>query len=117
MTVCTGQSGCLSASALENRARTREGEWLSMSGFPSLVGGKPIWARKRYHGLAKNRVARLPSQRIAVQKVGPRKRRYSKKNAGAAESIPGSYTEKNAMGTGAVEAHGMPVFSATSRVA
>src|SRR5205823_13368179 len=86
MTVCGGQSGCLSASIFENRARTRSGEWLSPNGFTSVAGGKSSSARSRYHGFARNRVVRLPSHSIADRLRGPNQRKGADRTAGDRKS-------------------------------
>src|SRR5262245_35673835 len=106
----------MSANSGENSASTSVGEWLSISGFVSVAGGRPRSARSRYHGFATNRVARFASQADDPQKAGPRPRNLFEKNSSGG-STGRSWAEKKNSGVWIVEAQAIPVFSATSRAA
>jgi hypothetical protein len=61
--VCGGQSGCLSISRFENRARCSLGECPSVRGFRSVAAGRPISLRRRCQGLANQPMPQLRNSR------------------------------------------------------
>src|SRR5258708_2551464 len=115
MTVCGGQSGCLSAISFENRANTSRGECMPSNKGLSRVGGSPISDRNRCQGSAQERAVHLRNRKSGPCSDGPRNRSFERNGAGA--RIGGSKAEKNPRGPSIEEAQGMHLFSTTRRAA
>jgi hypothetical protein len=92
------------------------GDKPSTSGLSSVVEGKPSSRRSWYQGLAQKRVARLRVWPSGPQKAGPRKCRVFE-SPGYPGSKGGDRAEKKPTGLSIVDAHLIPSFSATKRVA